>query len=232
MGGEDLWNCYEMSWLSECGRPEVRLMQMVYSADSPALVESKSLKLYLMRFNQERFSGEQEVLSTLKRDLQECLQTDEISIFLNELNSPALLELHPPRGDSLDTETDAEFDFQYVPDRLRCSKTVIEGAVYSNLLRSVCPLTGQPDYATIEIRYIGPEIDPGSLLGYLVGFRCHGDYHEHCAELIFRDLLEHCECESLAVRATYTRRGGIDISPVRWTIDASDWLPYRRLVRC
>ena len=92
---------------------------------------------------------------------------------------------------------------------------LVSKTVFTRLFRSVCPVTGQPDYASVEIRYRGPRIDPAGLLRYLVSFRRHAGFHEHCVERIFADVWRRCGPQSLAVYARFTRRGGIDINPYR-----------------
>lgn len=231
MQGADLWNCYELSWLTPEGVPAVAMLKLEYPADSPALVESKSLKLYLMSLNQKRLSGPAELRELILSDLSLCLGTREILLDLVHPDEYPVTGFSKPAGDSLDSYRPEEVKFSYCPEVLQSTEVDGGDRIYSHLLRSVCPITGQPDYGTVEIFYEGKIIDRESLLKYIVGFRSHGDYHEHCCELFFRDLLERCSCTSLAVRCTYTRRGGIDISPSRWTPGNSELLPFNRLAR-
>jgi 7-cyano-7-deazaguanine reductase len=97
--------------------------------------------------------------------------------------------------------------------------TSISETVFSRLLKSNCPVTDQPDWACIEIQYTGPAIDHASLLKYIVSYRMHNGFHEHCVEKIFVDILKQCAPTSLSVYARYTRRGGLDINPWRATLD-------------
>ena len=100
----------------------------------------------------------------------------------------------------------------------------------SNLFRSVCPVTGQPDYASVSIRYSGAAIDRRSLAAYLFGYRRHPGFHEHCVERIFVDVMSACAPERLAVEARFTRRGGLDINPFR-SSDAGFGAPGCRRIR-
>ena len=96
----------------------------------------------------------------------------------------------------------------------------VEEVLTSNLLRSNCPVTGQPDWASIQIHYVGPAINEEGLLRYLISFRQHQEFHEHCVEKIFCDIKSMCKPSKLSVYARYTRRGGIDINPFRTDFNA------------
>jgi 7-cyano-7-deazaguanine reductase len=105
--------------------------------------------------------------------------------------------------------------FVPAPERLVASGPVVAETVYTRLFRSVCPVTGQPDYASVQVRYRGPQIDPTGLLAYLVSFRRHPGFHEHCVERVFADLWQRCAPQALSVYARFLRRGGLDINPFR-----------------
>jgi 7-cyano-7-deazaguanine reductase len=214
--GGDVWNAYEVSWLDKKGKPIVAMLSMSVPAQSPFLVESKSFKLYLNSFNMTHFSSEKEVASTMQSDLESVLKT-KISLSLDVLSYYQPAVFHPLRGmciDHLDLTVDK---YEVDPKFLTCNKDRIEECIYSNLLRSNCPMTHQPDWASVEISYRGRQIHYAGLLKYLISYRKHCSFHEAVVEEIFCDILKRCEPESLTVQARFTRRGGIDINPYRST---------------
>lgn len=210
--GEDIWNCWELSWLDSAGKPEVAVLELRIPAQSPFLVESKSLKLYLNSLNMTSFSSSEEVKSTIVQDLAEIIQAEvQAQIFVPEF----FFSLSPvaSRGLCLD-----RLDWKQDEDkRIETEGRLVSEDIFSNLLRTHCPVTGQPDWATLGIRYTGKKIVHGSLLNYLVSLREHAGFHEHCVEMIFCKILWECKPEKLSVHARFTRRGGIDINPFRST---------------
>lgn len=224
--GEDIWNAYELSWLNKKGVPQVATAEFRLPCDSPVIIESKSFKLYLNSLNQLSFENMEAVEKTLQQDLAACAGS-EVSIKLSASKSWAgqTFDVLPGQClDNLDIETDC-----YLPDsqllQLASSKQVDE-TFHSHLFRSLCPVTAQPDWASVWVAYRGPQIDPSSLLKYLIGFRQHQGFHEQCVEKVFVELLQVCEPKHLAVGAHFTRRGGLDINPVRST-DAAHYLNPR-----
>ncbi|WP_373181728.1 NADPH-dependent 7-cyano-7-deazaguanine reductase QueF [Halomonas campaniensis] len=213
--GEDEWHAFEASWLNARGKPMVAVARFRLSADSPNLIESKSWKLYLNGFNQTRFAGREAVIETLERDLAAAAGAP-VAVELFEVDDEVLMPRRLP-GDCLD-ELDIEID-RYTPgaELLAVGEEVVEETLHSHLLKSNCPVTGQPDWGSVLIRYRGPRIDREGLLRYLIGYRQHQDFHEHCVEHIFMDLMARCRPERLLVLARYVRRGGLDISPWRAT---------------
>lgn len=216
--GYDLWHLYELSWLNSNGIPQVAIGNILYNSNSPKLIESKSLKLYLNSFNNSRFSHIEDVIEIIKNDLCNILETQVwVKIFdLNNIESNIIF----PNGLSIDNcsiEID-KFDFdmrhKYLSQAI-VGNTIISEKLYSNLLRSNCPITNQPDWGTIIIEYIGCKLSHEKLLGYILSYRMHNDFHEDCIEKIYIELLEYCKLEQLTVYAKYTRRGGIDINPYR-----------------
>ena len=213
--GVDIWNAYEVSWLNSQGKPEVAIAEIVVPCSSPKLIESKSLKLYFNSFNQTPFNSWQEVTRTLESDLTLCAQ-EPVMVTLHQLSQQSQLGLGSLPGtciDHLDVDVVA-----YQPDP--SNLCVEEGAetkesLYSDLLKSNCPVTGQPDWASVSIQYIGKKIDQAGLLKYIISFREHAGFHEQCVERIFLDIMERCQPEQLTVYARYTRRGGLDINPLR-----------------
>lgn len=212
--GADLWTAYEATWLDSGGKPQIAVATFVVPADSPRLVESKSVKLYLTSLHQERFASPSAFAGAVARDLSSATGS---SVTVT-LTLPANFdELRPAElaGDSLDAESIAALHDALSPESLSAAGPGVTEVLHSDLFRSVCPVTGQPDYASVQLAYRGPRIDRAGLLDYLVSFRRHPGFHEHCVERIFIDVWRRCRPESLAVYARFTRRGGIDINPYR-----------------
>jgi 7-cyano-7-deazaguanine reductase len=211
--GIDRWHAYELSWLDARGKPRVATATFEVPADSPNLVESKSLKLYLNSFNASRFDSDDAVRDAIARDLS------------NAAGAPVAVAfgLPPLREDDAAFDIDAQdiaIDSYGPPDAslLACDASDdADETLSSALLKSNCPVTGQPDWASVRISYRGPRVDRAGLLRYLVSFRDHAEFHEQCVERIFVDLLARCRPRQLSVEARYTRRGGLDINPWRTT---------------
>lgn len=216
--GSDVWNAYELSWLNPRGKPVVAIGVLRVPADSPFLIESKSLKLYLNSFNQTRFADIAEVCETMRVDLSAACGAG-VEVELRDLSERPMRVVAFPRGILLD-ELDIEID-GYEPDPGFLSEDPESGPVtetlYSHLLKSNCLVTGQPDWGMLVVRYSGAPIDRVGLLRYIVSFRKHNEFHEQCVERIFCDIMRHCRPTALAVWARYTRRGGLDINPFRST---------------
>ncbi len=215
--GFDSWNAYEVSWLEKSGKPVVAMAQFRFPCDSPGIVESKSFKLYLNSFNQSRFSDSDEVRQILIRDLSAAVQAG-VEVELRNRNDFAepqqFIGVMP--GDCIDDEPVSIEEYTVNPALLETEgNTKVEETLHSHLLKTNCPVTGQPDWASVLIRYRGNKISRAGLLRYLCSFREHNDFHEQCVEMIFRDIIGRCDCESLTVEAHYTRRGGLDINPLR-----------------
>ena len=217
--GVDIWNAWELSWLDRRGKPQVAVGEFRVPADSPNLVESKSLKLYLNSFNETRFDDRQAVRELIARDLSLASGGDVAVELLGprEWDVPAIATLDGIVIDELDVDIDC-----YGPpnaDLLACrAGAETSEALVSHLLKSNCPVTGQPDWASVAVRYRGAPIDHAALLRYLVSFRHHDEFHEQCVERIVVDLLARCAPRELVVQARYTRRGGLDINPWRSTV--------------
>lgn len=216
--GCDIWNGYELSWLNAAGKPVVAWGEFRFPADSPAIVESKSFKLYLNGLNQHGLDNVEQAQALLARDLSAAVGAP-VEVALRLPAQWAAVPFHTPAGFCLD-ELDLAIDhYEPAPELLRCSSaTVVERSCYSRLLRSRCPVTGQPDWGAVQIDYAGPEIDPAGLLAYIVSFRQHQDFHEQCVERMFVDILERCRPTRLTVYARYLRRGGLDINPFRSSV--------------
>lgn len=230
--GVDIWNAYELSWLDSRGKPQVALGEFRIPASSPNLIESKSFKLYLNSINQTRYTNVEEVRTALASDLAAAAGA-EIDVALVPIASLAMPAIESLAGHCID---DLPIDIDhYGPPRAEflhsaSDAQVVEETLVSHLLKSNCPVTSQPDWASVQIRYAGRQIDRAGLLRYLVSYRNHDDFHEQCVERIFCDILSHCAPQQLSVYARYTRRGGLDINPWRST-DASARTDNPRLVR-
>lgn len=216
--GVDIWNAYEMSWLDARGRPRVALAEFRVPADSPNLIESKSFKLYLNSYNQTRIHDTDELRARLAQDLSAAAGASVSAVLTTPTSMQASL-IENLEGEVID---DLPIEVSHYgpprPDFLYSNPdAVVEETLVSHLLKSNCPVTGQPDWASVQIRYSGPRIGRDGLLRYLVSFREHSEFHEQCVERLFVDLRAHCLPSRLAVYARYTRRGGLDINPFRAT---------------
>ncbi|GAA5157908.1 NADPH-dependent 7-cyano-7-deazaguanine reductase QueF [Viridibacterium curvum] len=220
--GYDLWNAYELSWLNPRGKPVVALAEFQVPATTPRLVESKSLKLYLNSFNQTVVDGLTEVQTRIARDLS-AAAGGAVQVQLVDIRE-ASRNFAVPDGICLD-DLDVAIDrYSPQPQLLRpdAVQTVADETLYSHLLKSNCLVTGQPDWGMLAVRYSGAAIDREGLLRYLVSFRQHNEFHEQCVERIYTDIQRQCAPARLAVWARYTRRGGLDINPLR--ASDQDWL--------
>jgi 7-cyano-7-deazaguanine reductase len=214
--GTDIWNAYELSWLDRRGKPHVAVAEFRVPASSPNIIESKSFKLYLNGFAQEPLDDAEALRAILAHDLAAAA------------GAAVGVALHPARtaahafadlaGESIDDLPVAIEDYgppkaSYL--RADTQAAQVEETLVSDLLRSNCPVTGQPDWGSVQIAYRGAPIDREGLLRYLVAFRTHSEFHEQCVERIFMDVMARCAPERLSVYARYTRRGGLDINPFR-----------------
>jgi 7-cyano-7-deazaguanine reductase len=217
--GTDIWNAYELSWLDPHGKPQVALAEFRVPATTPNIIESKSFKLYLNGFAQEPLANAAALRALLQQDLTTAAG-DVVEVILH----PARTAAHPfadLAGESIDILPVAIDD--YGPpkaDYLRAGTGAaeVEETLVSDLLRSNCPVTGQPDWGSVQIAYRGAPIDRAGLLRYLVSFRTHSEFHEQCVERIFMDITARCAPARLSVYARYTRRGGLDINPFRSSV--------------
>ena len=220
--GVDIWNGYELSWLNMRGKPQVAIATFMVPADSPNIIESKSFKLYLNSFNQTRLANQDALVELLREDVSAAagapvsvtvtMQEDFGRLKMGELDGLLL--------DRLDIEVD---NYSPSPSLLKVTRgqPPVEETLVSHLLKSNCLVTGQPDWGTVQIHYIGDRIDQEGLLRYLIGFREHNEFHEQCVERIFVDIMRQCAPQKLAVYARYTRRGGLDINPWRANFSTS-----------
>ena len=230
--GVDWWQAFEMSWLNTQGVSQVAIARFSIPASSPFIVESKSLKLYLNSINFTEFADWSEVQTLIAKDLSACVQAAvEVELFSLEndnLHCEATgLLIAQPNGVCIDEAlansservalTEHPDALLLVSDSIGSEKEVGKiFSFYSNLLRSNCPVTNQPDWGTLAVSITSNKaVDEASMLRYILSFRQHNGFHEQCVEQIFADLSQYYEPSELIVRAWYTRRGGIDINPCR-----------------
>lgn len=247
--GSDTWTGYEVSWLNAQGKPQLCLVEFIFSYDTANIIESKSFKLYLNSFNQTKFNSEHDVKLIMLKDLS-AAAAGELEILFYDLDDANNLEIDILPGHCID-ECDISVEHYHPEAKLLCAmqgegkksvqaateeqrqeqseiKTVKNEILYSHLLKTNCPVTNQPDWATIFIQYSGPKIKGENLLAYLISFREHQDFHENCVEQIFFDIEKQCKPTSLTVYARYTRRGGLDINPIRVSLNNSEQ-PFKNL---
>ena len=220
--GADLWTAFELSWLNLRGKPQVALAHVTIPCETPNIIESKSFKLYLNSFNNARFADAAEVLARLRADLGEAAWrgSDQGTSVGVTLLSPEMFDrqqVHEFDGINLDRLDVECTHYQPAPELLRAddSQPAVTETLTSNLLKSNCLVTGQPDWGSVQIRYTGAKIDEEGLLQYIVSFRNHNEFHEQCVERIFMDIWRRGAPLKLSVYARYTRRGGLDINPLR-----------------
>ncbi|MCW5258353.1 NADPH-dependent 7-cyano-7-deazaguanine reductase QueF [Verminephrobacter aporrectodeae subsp. tuberculatae] len=220
--GADLWTAFELSWLNARGKPQLALAHITVPCETPNIVESKSVKLYLNSFNNTCLADAAQVQARIRADLGEAVwrgaeRSAAVGVTLlgpERFDQEPVHELDGLSLDRLDVECT---HYQPAPELLRArfDAAPVSEVLTSKLFRSNCPVTGQPDWASVQIAYSGPQIDQEGLLQYLVSFRRHSEFHEQCVERIFMDLWTRCQPGALTVYARYTRRGGIDINPLR-----------------
>jgi 7-cyano-7-deazaguanine reductase len=230
--GADLWTAFELSWLNLRGKPQVAIAHITVPCDSINIVESKSFKLYLNSFNNTKFADAAAVTACMKADLNAALwqmagaalgdtgkspiqSSVGVKILLPDMfDREPVHELDGLNLDRLDIECTR---FTPAPDLLTAAfdEAPVSEVFTSNLLKSNCLVTGQPDWGSVRISYEGPQIDQGGLLQYIISFRNHNEFHEQCIERIFMDIWTRCKPIKLSVYARYTRRGGLDINPFR-----------------
>lgn len=192
----------------------VAIGKFVFPCESTNILESKSFKLYLNSFNQTCLASPEQLKETLEKDLSQASGGHVIvDIILPDHFPKQTISTFPGMCiDDLDVAIDL---YQIDAGLLSTTSKHVEEKIFSRLLKSNCPVTGQPDWATVWFHYVGNQIDHHNLLKYIISFRNHQDFHEHCIEMIFADIMNRCNPDKLSVYARYTRRGGLDINPFR-----------------
>lgn len=220
--GKDWWHVFEMSWLNQAGIPQVAIGRLELPASSPNLIESKSLKLYFNSLNFHQFESRESLIATVQQDLSQAAGA-AVTLSLFHVDE---LEIAKPQGICLDDFIPTQLSQHPDASLLQwdAQATSVEDVqLYSHLLRSNCPVTGQPDWGTVFIRYQGKKPCYSSILAYIISYRQHNGFHEQCVEQMFADLWQTLQPQKLMVYATYTRRGGLDINPCR--VSDLSWLP-------
>ncbi len=229
--GFDCWNHYEVSWLNEKGKPCVAIAEIIYDCNTPYLIESKSLKLYFNSLNNTQFKDSNAMRQTVVDDLSKRLEGD-VQVRIVSLKEKEYSKIQTTFiGECID-DLDVTCNVYLVePTYLVVEQHHVEETLYSDLLKSNCLVTNQPDWGSVYISYKGMQINREGLLKYLVSFRNHNEFHEQCIERIFVDIMKYCKPEKLTVYGRYTRRGGLDINPYRSTEKALPQNLNQRLVR-
>lgn len=225
--GNDLWTAYELSWLNQKGKPEVAIGEFLFPCFSPNIVESKSFKLYLNSLNQTKFDSQELLVETLRKDLT-LASGEAVDIELYPVDSYPLKALRHEkyiRLDSLDIDVN---NYSLNPGLLELEEgsAVVHEQLVTHLFKSNCPITNQPDWASLYIDYDGAQINHEALLKYIISYRSCAEFHEQCVERLFLDIMERCSPQKLTVQARFVRRGGLDINPIR-----SSELDFKRLPR-
>ena len=230
--GADMWTAFELSWLNLRGKPQIAIAHFTVPCETHNIIESKSFKLYLNSFNNTKFASSDDVKTRLRADVSEAVWRNAIA----PDSAPPTIGVTLISADLFDREPVHELDglsldrldidctrYTPAPDLLTATpnEAPVSEVFTSNLLKSNCLVTGQPDWGSIQISYTGDQIEQGGLLQYLVSFRNHNEFHEQCVERIFMDIWTRCKPMKLAVYARYTRRGGLDINPYRTSYPAA-----------
>lgn len=221
--GVDLWHAYELSWLDVTGRPVARVGRFRIPVTSPYIIESKSFKLYLNSLNNTRFDNDNAAKACMERDIAATAGAP-VALELFDVGDP-ILSGSDLSGTCLDACEVVLSESEPEAEMLVVGGSVREEGLYSHLLRSLCPVTGQPDWATLWIHYRGEALDHSALLAYIISYRTHQEFHEQCVERMFLDISARCQPEFLHIQAFYTRRGGLDINPFRSSDATAQALP-------
>lgn len=229
--GVDIWTSFEVSWLDMKGKPHVRIAVFEIDALSEFLIESKSLKLYLNSFNGTCFDNDIKVAKLIQRDLSKAVN-GKVNVTFYKLENYSIKMDNQFNVISLDKLDVSIIDYNVNPNFLKVNSSIkVHEKLSSDLLKSNCPVTLQPDWGSILIEYLGNKIDHEGLLKYLISFRENNEFHEQCIERIYSDIMKYCKPQKLCVYARYTRRGGLDINPIRTNTKFANSLKYLRLSR-
>ncbi len=229
--GFDCWNHYEVSWLNDKGKPIVATAEIYYDCASPMIIESKSLKLYFNSFNNAKYKSVKDVEETIKKDLEKTIDS-EVTVVIHQLGHSVTAQLQDKLEGACIDDLDIECTGYTVnPNYLSTTDEYAEETLYSDLLKSNCLVTNQPDWGSVQIVYKGNKINQEGLLRYIVSYRNHNEFHEQCIERIFMDIMNYCKPSELTVYGRYTRRGGLDINPYRSTQKTHFSEMNRRLIR-
>ena len=214
--GVDYWNAYEFMWLDQKGYPQTRVLHIAIPTESTNMVESKSMKLYLGSYYNTVFKSESEVSERLSNVLSEKCQAN-VNISMSKLKHA-----------QFSTSSDYHCIDEISQDTL--FKTSSTMKLMTNAFRSICPVTSQPDYASLFFKFSGQTISCDWLRNKIFGFREVGKFHESCIESLFDDIWTNFKCTQLSILGCFTRRGGIDINPYRSNVDLNQ-IKYHRQAR-
>lgn len=218
--GFDLWWAYEISWLDQNQKPNIAVAQIQFPGNSEYLIESKSLKLYLNSINMMCFKKPEDVLETITQDLTQKFQAKVLVKF--ESHGALQVSNHSEYLCLDDLPVNGNFD-QISPNYLTTTDEHASEKLVSHLLKSNCLVTNQPDWGSLFISYKGPKINHTGLLKYIISYRNHNGFHEHCVDQCYADIMQRCQPAELIVHAQYTRRGGLDINPVRSSVELKQY---------
>ena len=215
--GADIWRTTELTWLDVRGKPKRGDLTLTVSCDSSSMVESKSLKLFLMSFAMVQFGSKQDVERAIVDALSELLGTECVVDVNTTTTGFTFDQSYIEQSHRIDYIPLGVSSFEVARDLLapRRSAGRVSGRYHTDLFRCLCPISSQPDYATIVVTLNDAWFSAESLLAYLLSYRSHQGYHESTIEQIYQDISEVCDPKSLSVLGSFARRGGIDIAPFR-----------------
>ncbi len=219
--GIDTWNAYELYWLNDKKIPTTALCQITYASHSDYIIESKSLKLYLNSLNNTSFKSTKSIKETIKKDLEKKISTP-VSITFNKEKTIKKINIPIIKIEKKITMIQPFTTFKF-------QNSLIKETLYTNTFRSICPVTSQPDFATLFITYSGKKIIKQTLYNYLANFYNKAHFHEECIEIIFNELFKTNQIKELTIQGSFLRRGGIDITPIRSNIKA--FIQFPRIIR-
>lgn len=216
--GLDVWNGYELSYLDRNGKPVNKMIRIAYDSDSESIIESKSLKLYFNSFNNTIIEklGKGNIIDIIKQDLKQAIKCNSIDAYFIETNYIHDFAKYYYPIDQLRCD---KYSYDYDPDLLEIKPSLANYPIFlkTDLLKSNCRHSGLPDWGTAYISYEpnAAQLDPYSVLKYIISFRNHREFHEECCERIMHDIMFKINPKWLRVELRYTRRGGLDINPIR-----------------
>ncbi len=229
--GIDTWNHYEVSWLDQKGKPIVAIAEIIYDCESPNIIESKSMKLYFNSFNNTKCKSVDNAIAMMQRDLSERVGAEvKVKIKLLSEMKNVKIATHMLGTSIDDLEVECK-EYKVNPALLTVEKGVVEEVLCTDLLKSNCLVTHQPDWCSVQITYKGKKINRENLLKYIVSFRNDNEFHEQCIEKIFIHIMQHCKPQALTVYGRSTRRGGLDINSYRSTQKLDGKVENTRLCR-
>ena len=205
MYGYDIWNAYDFMWVNQSNNPQSSILTLSIPCESEYIIESKSMKLYLGAFYNKKYEKLERLIETIKNDIEEKIK-HTIQVTIADINQP--FKSKPLKNSLCLDESE---------NNLKEEKKKNEYSVHTHCFRSLCPVTGQPDFASIYLCYKGAYIKKEDLTKYLFSFQEKSGFHESCIEEIYNYILKSYNLSSLSIHGYFNRRGGIDINPIRYT---------------